>query len=176
MKSSSIFTLGLSLVLALCSTAAFAGGDNGNNGGGNQCQGNSCGGNVGGVIGGGYAYDLGNYSGQATGTFNVGTNGGSMAQTGIYQNGTSFQFSSNSGSAFAGGLADFSTAGFVGATFGGSTSTAYSTGYVNGDAGDYINSTAGGVGSNYEANVTGNWHAVEFTGFGGFIAGAFGSW
>ena len=127
------------------------------------------GGGFGGLVGGGYV-------GTATGSFDITTNGGSLAQTGIYENGSSFQFSANQGGAWASGAAGFGQTGFVGTTNGGSYATAVSFGVTNGYAGDYTNSTAGGVGSNYEVNVNGDWNMAEFGGFIGFGAGVFTSW
>lgn len=154
-------------VLALASTAAFAGGSNGNNGGGNQCQGNSCGGA--GVVGvGGIASG---YIGSIDGSFSAGTQGGSMAQTSIGQNGVSYQFTQNSGASWAGVSGNITNSGAYGSTFGGSTAESYSEGMFEGTAGNYYNTTAGGVGNSFEANIEGEWKAAELGGFivvGGF--------
>ena len=128
----------------------------------------SAGGGIGGVAGG--------YSGDAVGEFDITTNGGSLAQTGVYNNGMSFQFSANQGGAWAGGTAAFDQNGFVGSTSGGSYAVATSFGTQTGTMGDYVNSTAGGVGSNYEVNVQGEWETLEFGGFAALGFGVFTSW
>lgn len=159
----------LAVVLSLVSATAFAGNNGNGNGNGGSQSGGSVVGGIGGVAGG--------YIGTVGGDFSVDTNGGSMAQSGVYQNGQSFQYSSNAGTAWAGVGGDITNGGATGWTTGGSQSASYSVGSFEGNGGSFNNTTAGGVGNNYEASVEGSWDAAEVGGFVGIGAfGAFTGW